>query len=97
MKWTFHNSRKLRGAFGETNFSTKTVRINKARHVKARSDKRLLGGVAKKDNTIINTIVHELTHKNHPKMHEKNVRKVARTKVNKMSRKVKGLLYSKFS
>lgn len=89
-KWKFLTDNKMKGAYGETDFDKKVVRINKKRHKKAPSD-----GISKKDNTIINTIVHEDLHVKHPKMKEKVVRKKASKKVSKMGTKAKKKMYSK--
>lgn len=85
----------MRGAFGETNFDTKTIRINKNIHEKAK--KKSIYGIPKKDSTLLNTIVHELLHKAHPDMHEKNIRKLARTRIARMNEGQKRTLYSKFA
>jgi len=94
--WKTVSAPKLKGAFGITDYKTKTIKINKPLHKKAKKDKKNSYGVPKKDMTIINTEVHELMHKDHPKMHEKTVRKNTRKKVAKMSTKAKAKIYSKF-
>lgn len=86
---------KCGGAFGETNYEKKVIRINKKIHQKAK--KKSLWGFPKKDSTIIDTLVHETLHKNHPKMHEKTVRRKAKVLVKKMGKKAKSKLYSKVS
>lgn len=86
---------KLRGAFGETTFHEgggATIRINKRRH----KNKRALKAFPKADRPMINTMVHEELHAKHPKMHEKTVRKVARRKVARMTRKQKSKVYSRY-
>lgn len=83
---------KIKGAFGETNFNKKVIKVDKAKHKKIdRYD------VPKKDATLLNTITHEDMHRQHPNMTEKQVRKKTRSKVKKMSRKVKNKLYKKFT
>ena len=82
---------KVRGGFGETDFKNKVVKIDKKKH---KSKKYV--SVPKQDNTIINTIVHELGHVEKPKATEKTIRKLARRKVGKMSKKIKSKYYNKF-
>jgi hypothetical protein len=82
-KWKRVVDNKMRGAYGETNFETQTIRINKTKHTK---DNALL----------IDTIVHEEIHRLHPKMHEKTVRKLAAKKVETMSQKTKNRYYSRY-
>lgn len=94
-KWKYKTDNKLRGAYGETDFDTKTIRINKKRHKKTK--RKSSYGIAKKDNTLINTIVHEMMHKNHPRMHEKTVRKKTRLKVARMGQMAKRRMYKKFA
>ena len=82
---------KVKGGLGETDFETKTIKVDKPKH------KKRWVGIPKQDNTILNTAVHENLHAAHPKMTEKRVRKVARQKVNKMSRKQKLKVYNQFN
>ena len=81
---------KVKGGFGETNFQTKTIKIDKKKH-KSKKYK-----IAKKDDSLINTETHELLHVQHPKKTEVEIRKLARLKVKKMSRKIKSKIYNKF-
>lgn len=85
---------KMRGAFGETNFNTKVVRINKKMHRKAKKTKGRYG-ISKKDCTLINTIVHEQMHIDHPKMHERTVEKRSRAKAARMGKRAKQRMYNK--
>lgn len=86
-KWKFKVDNKLRGAYGETNFDTKTVLINKKKH----KDKKMLARERKyhrlHDGTesIIDTIEHELGHVRNPKASEAKVEKDATRRVKKMS------------
>ncbi len=86
-----HVFRKVKGAFGDTDYDKKVIRVDKGKH-----KKKSLYGVPKKDSSMINTMVHEEMHKNHPKMTEKAVRKNTRKKVKKMSKKLKAKIYSKY-
>ncbi len=90
--WKMKVDNKMRGAFGETDYEEKTVRINKKRH----KNKQALKEFAKKDQSLLNTIAHELKHVKHPKMTEKNVRKETRKDVHTMSPKLKRNLYKLF-
>lgn len=86
-----------RGLYGETDFGSKTISINK----KAHKAKGIHGSGIKKNKdgtaSIIDTIVHEEMHKKHPKMTEKTVRKLTPKKVKKMPRKLKAKMYSKYA
>ena len=87
---------KMKGAYGETDFEKKQIRINKKRHAKGKPhDKR-----TKKNRdgsaSIIDTIVHEEMHAKHPKMKERTVRKLTPKKVLKMSVEAKKKKYSQY-
>lgn len=86
---------KMRGAFGETNFQKKVIRINKKAHKHVSPSLR--SGFAKKELTLINTLVHERMHSQHPRMHEKTVRRKTRDLVKRMSTAQKQKLYKKLS
>ena len=92
-KWTYKKDNKLRGAYGETDYKKKLVRINIKRHKKRKAGK-IKDGISKKDATIINTLVHERLHVNHPKMHEDRIRKLTKFKLKRMSPKEKMKLYA---
>lgn len=72
--------------------SERTIAINKKRH----KNKQALKKIPKKDRPMINTIVHEEAHAAHPGMTERGVRKFARRKVSKISRKEKNKLYQRY-
>lgn len=91
--WRYRVNNKMRGAFGETDFDTRTITINKKLHKKANLKKYR---VAKKDKSLLNTIVHELTHKKHPKATERSVVKKTRTALTRMSPKAKKRAYRLF-
>ena len=85
---------KLKGAYGETDLSTGTIRINKKRH----KSKRAQRINKNKDGTekMIDTMVHENLHLAHPKMHERTVRKETKRKLAKMTPKQKKKVYNQF-
>jgi hypothetical protein len=70
--------------YGDIDYDKRIIRVNKS------SKKN------KKMGDIINTIVHEETHRLHPKMYERNVKKFVVKKLNRMGKKQKQKLYSKY-
>lgn len=80
--WEYRIDDKLKGAFGETDFSKKRILINRKLH-------------KKRKESIIDTLVHETMHKNHPRMKEKTVRKRTPAVLSRMSERSKRKLYSK--
>ena len=92
--WKRHVDNKMRGAYGETDYAKKTIRINKRRH-KSKTAARI---APNKNGTesLINTILHEETHRKHPKMKEKTVRKKATRLATALGRRAKKRLYSLF-
>lgn len=84
----------MRSALGETDDSTRTIRINKTAH-NAKTYKEW--GIPKPDRNLANTIVHEMLHKKDMTMNEKQVNTKARKIVANMGAKAKQKLYSKFS
>lgn len=95
-RWKFKVDNKLRGAYGQTDFDTKTVLINKKKH----KDKKMLAKERKyhrlPDGTesIIDTIEHELGHIRKPKASERQVEKNATKRVAKMSTRAKQKTYA---
>lgn len=89
------NGKRMNGVFGETDEKTKTIRINKKLHAVKN------GGhlIKNPDGTekMIGTIEHEELHARHPKMHEKTVRKLAKQRVKKLSKRTKGRMYARFN
>lgn len=83
----------MRGAYGETDFETKTIRINKKRH-KQPGAKRITPK-ANGDEHIGMTIYHEELHRKHPKMTEREVRKREKEFL-QLPKKKKARLYSLF-
>jgi len=98
-KWTYKDDKKLKGAFGQTDFKKKVISVNKKVHKQAKklnkSQSRKKYGMAKSETTLLNTLVHETRHKNHPKELEKTVRKKSKEVVKKLGKKAKSKLYSK--
>ena len=91
--WKYKIDNKMRGAFGETDYDKKVIRVNKKRH----KSKSVLKISKKKDGNehLGKTIYHEELHRKHPKMYEKTVRKKEKD-FDKLSKKQKKKLYSKF-
>lgn len=95
-RWKFRTDNKLRGAYGETNFDTKTVLINKKKHkdkkmlAKERRYNRLPDGT----ESILDTIEHEAGHIRNPKATERQVEKSAQSRVKKMSPQQKKKSYA---
>ena len=88
---------KVPKSYGETDFDTKTIKINKAYH---KSKWNHGAGIRKnKDGTanITDSIEHEMEHKRHPRMWEKNIRKKVRKNYKKLGRKGKKKLLAKFN
>ena len=92
MKWKRKVDNKLKGAFGETDFDKKVIRINKKRHISSKA----WSSTPKRDRTLINTIAHEEGHRLHPRMLEKNIRKLARKQVISMTSRQKQKLYNRY-
>lgn len=93
--WKFKTDNKMRGAFGETNFDTKTIKINKKKHTnkkmlaRERRYKRNPDG----SESMLNTLVHELEHVSDPSASEKKVGKRAAKLAPKLSPRVKKRIY----
>lgn len=93
--WRFKTNNKMRGAFAETDFSKKTVRLNKKIHKKGGShdsEKKNPDGSA----SMLNSIEHELQHIRDPKATEKQVRKRTRKSIKRLSPKQKKKRYALF-
>lgn len=87
---------RLRGAFGETDLSKRTIRINKKKHSRTAQVKHLTPNKDGSEN-ILTTLVHEGIHAKNPKKKEGPVEKLARAMVSKMSTKTKARYYSKLT
>lgn len=81
----------LRGAYGETDFEKRVVRINKKKH-KSTKEKRITPNKDGSEN-MATTIQHELLHVKYPRKNEKAIEKLARAMVGKKSPKQKAKLY----
>lgn len=95
--WTRTVDNKMRGAYGETDFENKTIRINKKKSKERPLYKRPVNKGATKYPDVLATMVHEELHKNNPNATEKAVRKMERLKVVSMSKKQKQRTYSRFT
>ena len=96
-RWKYIRDNKLRGAWGETDYNKKTIRINAKKSKTNPYFKRPVSKRSNKYPDVLGTIVHETLHKNHPQMYEKTVLKQERRRVAKMSKKGKKKMYSKIS
>lgn len=96
-KWTRVTDNKLRGAYGETDFDNKTIRVNKEKSKKSPLYKRPVTKGARKYPDVLATMVHEEYHKNHPKATEKETIKAERRTVKKMKPAQKKKLYSRYT
>lgn len=95
-KWTRKIDPKLRGAYGETDFANKTIRVNPKKSKENPLYKRPVTKGASKYPDVLATMVHEELHKDNPKATEKQVRKMERAKVATMSPKQKKRVYSRY-
>lgn len=86
----FVKDNKLRGAYAETDFNTKKVRVNVKAH---RQDKKRTK--KKKNALLLDTLVHEQMHIDHPRMREKTVRRKTKAKVPRMGKTAKRRMYNK--
>lgn len=76
--------RKMR-FYGDTDYKTKTIRVNKSKKKN------------KRPGEILDSIVHEESHRLHPKMHEKNIKKHTLKVLKRLSDKMKKKLYSRYT
>lgn len=93
-KWTYRSDPKLNGAYGETDFDKKEIRVNKKAH-RSKSLKRISPNKDGSEN-LLKTIYHEEMHKRHPRMHEKTVRKLEKN-AEKLSKRQKAKFYSRIN
>lgn len=96
--WKFKTDNKLRGAFGETDFAKKTVRINKKKHVdkKALARERRYNRLKNGHESMLDTIAHELDHVAKPNATERATAKHAKQGIKKLSTRKKRKLYRLF-
>lgn len=93
--WKYKTDNKLRGAFAETDFDTKTVRLNKKKHKPAARVKHYQKN-ANGGESLINSIEHELLHIKHPNARERTVVKKTKVAVNRLSTHAKQKRYALF-
>lgn len=86
---------KVKGGFGETDFSKKTITIDKKKHKRGAKVGHLTKNKDGSEN-MMTSIMHEEMHKRHPKKSEKAVEKLARAMKSRMSPKQKKRMYAKF-
>ncbi len=82
-KWTRLVDNKM-GDYGEINYQTKVIRINKEK------SKRLFRG------GIIDTIIHEEIHRQYPNLGERQVKNLTKKRLLKMARSTKQTYYNKY-
>lgn len=95
--WKFETDNKLRGAFAETDFNKKLVRINKKKHTDPNALKRERRYARNKNGSesILDSLVHEMGHIANPKASEKKVEKQAKKLTKKMSTRIKKRIYAR--
>lgn len=81
--------------YGETDYDTKTIKINKTRH--KQKNNHPSGFKKNKDGTasLVDTVRHEMYHVKYPKATEKQVRKKTAKWMDKATPKMKKKLYQK--
>ena len=90
--WKIIN-KKLRGAYGETDYKKMTIAIDKKRHT-SKNVERITPNNDGTENMAI-TLRHEILHAQHPKWGEVRVEKAARMWYDKATKKQKNKIYSK--
>lgn len=84
---------KLRGCYGESDFEKNLIRVNVKRH--SQKEYKRINPLANGKEDTASTVQHELLHFKHKDMSEKNVRKLEKKTVAKMSAKQKARLRAK--
>ena len=84
---------KLRGAYAESDLDNGTIRINKKRHKQA--GYKRINPTANGDENMTSTLKHELLHFQHPGMSERNIRKLEKIEMKRMSVRQKAKLQAK--
>lgn len=92
-KWKYQQDNKMRGAFGETDYDKKLIRINKKRH-KSKSAAKI-SPKKNGDEHLGKTIYHEELHRKHPKWTERKVRQHEKKDWKKLTPAQKKKYYSK--
>lgn len=92
--WRIKKDDRLRGAYGETNYDKKLIRINKKKH--RSTNTKLKRYTPNKDGSenLLMTIVHEVNHVVHPNMKERGIEKLAKAMKARMSDKQKAKYYN---
>lgn len=93
--WKYKTDNKMRGAYGETDFEKKTVRINKKKHTnkKALKTERRYNRNPDGSENMLDTIVHEMSHIANPKAGERKTEKRAKRITKKLSTRTKKRIY----
>lgn len=91
-KWKVKVDDKMRGAFGETDYTNKVIRINRKRH---KSSAPKISPKADGHEHLGKTIFHEFLHKNHPTWTEEQVRRHEKKDWDKLSPARKKKYYNK--
>lgn len=78
---------KLRGAYGESDFDTGVIRVNKKRHFQKGYQR--INPTKDGHENLASTVQHELLHFKHPKAHEKTIRKMEKQTIARMPAKRK--------
>lgn len=80
---------KVRGAFGETDYDRKVIKINKKAHKTGTMTRNPDGS-----ESLLTTILHEVNHVRHPKKGERGVEKLARAMKSRMGPRQKAKYYA---
>lgn len=83
-------------SYGEVDYNKKLIRVNKKKARKNPLLKRPINKHAHRYPDVLDTIVHEEMHVSHPKRTEKQVRRMTKNKIKRMSPKQKKKHYNKF-
>lgn len=84
---------KLRGAYGESDLSKGTIRINKKRHFQKGYQR--LNPAKDGHEKLYSTVKHEMLHHQHPDKSETAIRKMEKDSTARMSTKQKQALLNK--
>lgn len=91
--WKVQVDNKMRGAYGDTNYDKKVVRVSKKAHRPKSKGRRKTPNNDGSENLLM-TIMHEMNHVRHPNMSEKGVEKLAKAMKSRMSDKQKAKYYN---
>lgn len=84
---------KLRGAYGESDLSKGTIRINKKKHFQKGYTR--LNPAKDGHEKLYATVKHEMLHHEHPEKSETTIRKMEKSSIARMSTKQKAALRDK--